>query len=199
MSMLKNPIIISLIVSAVVFILMFYFYEPRMNDSKLDVKSDKNKTKKNNKKDKNRDASNKNKNNTNSSNIRETTLIVTAIAGLITWYIASSYFTEASTDNNTNVNNNANANANANTTHSNTNGNTNDNVNLSNLKTLKQSIPLTIQNDFDILGGDNNTTNNTTNNNNNNGNNTLSYNHLTPGLNIPKSALKLPKIMVDYK
>ena len=85
MSLIKNPIFISLIVSSLVFVSFYYVY----NFTNLVKKKNKNKKKieLSNFKD----------------GINETIILSTAISGLITWFIASKYLDDS--DNNDNTNN----------------------------------------------------------------------------------------------
>ena len=79
MSIIKNPIVLSGIASALVFIVMYYWYNPS-----IIVNKDKKKK---------RWKSNREYKKTKECGINETIVISEIIAGLTTWYIASSYFT----------------------------------------------------------------------------------------------------------
>ena len=77
MSIIKNPIVIALIVSAITFVIATYFFKE--NTSKLKEKKSKNVKKKKN------------------YIFNETVIISTAIAGMVSWFIASYYLTNGST------------------------------------------------------------------------------------------------------
>jgi len=82
MSIFKNPIILALFVAALVFVIMYYW----CNSTGKSEKPSKGKKSKKDEKQKKKEG------------ISETVVISAAIAGLATWYIASSYLGEKSGD-----------------------------------------------------------------------------------------------------
>jgi hypothetical protein len=76
---LKNPIILAIIVGAVIYLLMSYFYNPEKSEDKSSKKSKKSK-----KKQKSGFFTDK----------RETTILVSAIIALGTWFLAKTYLSD---------------------------------------------------------------------------------------------------------
>ena len=87
MSIFKNPIILAIIVTAISYVLLTYFYGESKNN-----KSDSNDKKK----------SKKDKQPANKSEMsKETIIIISVVIGLVTWYLASNYMND---DNETEMN-----------------------------------------------------------------------------------------------
>jgi hypothetical protein len=81
---LKNPIILAIIVGAVIYLLMTYFYNPEETEDKSSKKSKKSKKK---------------KKSGFFTDKRETTILVSAIAALGTWFLAKTYLTDSTETN----------------------------------------------------------------------------------------------------
>jgi hypothetical protein len=177
MSILRNPIILAIIAFGVVFVAMYYWYNHLDTSNK---KLNKKKIKK--------------------EGINETTVISATIAGLLTWYIASSMFSE-NLSANVNSNDNSNDNSktkqesfesvNANIVNFNNTGHANNNP-----TTVPGDVNLANANaTHNMLGGKENTKIPQINGNDP----TRSYNLIGSGLSIPRSELKIPNVLIDYK
>lgn len=184
MSIIKHPVIIALLATAVMFSITYYYYN--CDNKTIDEK--KNKNSKNGKKSK------KSKN----QGINETIVVSSAIVGLIVWYVATIYFTEK-TDETTNINNSNNA-SNTNGTNTNNELNTNGNTNsvpgkLSELGTVK-GTSIIKGTDGGLNGGHMNITSKIPRIDSDDP--TRSYNLIGSGLDIPRSELKIPNVLIDY-
>ena len=181
MSILKNPIILAIIAFGVVFAAMYYWYNHFDTTKKRSNNPNKKKVKK--------------------EGINETTMISATIAGLLTWYIASSMFSEKSDENN--AENNADnlktkqesfESVNANITNFNNTGTAN---NLNNA--------LNVSNNASVNANVNNVGNKQMGGRENKvptidaNDPTRSYNLIGSGLNIPRSELKIPNVLIDYR
>lgn len=154
---MKNPVILAIVASAVVFVVMYYWYNPSM----LGEKGKKNKEKKSEKDKKKREG------------VNETVIISAAIAGLATWYIASSYFAEST------------------------------NQELQNSGDQSQIMSVTGTEKGKILSGDQvlkgGAGTKTKIPRISSDDPTRSYNLIGSGLNIPRSELNIPPVLIDYK
>lgn len=101
MSAIKNPIILAVIASAVVFITMCYF-KNKKNDDEKDIDDetsyDNKKGRKNGKRRRNNNKYEENTENEKKSSY-ETQIIVAVIVGIVTWWIASTYFNKTNDSN----------------------------------------------------------------------------------------------------
>jgi hypothetical protein len=204
MSIIKHPITLALIATALVFTVTYYYFNnyTKSSDDKNDKtdKSDKKKSKSKKNKDEKKIKDN--------VGVNETIVILSAIAGLITWYIATNYFSDkADSDKNINLQNGSNNNS----AISGTSGinNPTDPTELSQVNQIPKN---------EFSGGPGSKTGNnvlkggsvSTNTNMNAGSNlnkvprinsddpTRSYNLIGSGLDIPRSELKIPNVLIDY-
>ncbi len=150
MSLIKNPIFISLIVSSLVFVSFYYVY----NFTDLVKKRKKNKKK--------FDFSNF------KDGINETIILSTAIAGLLTWFIASKYLNDTDTDNND-------------TSILNKEMIFND-LNTDNRSSIVQNKEMNIPKKISMK----------------NDMQTNSINLINSGVNVPINEIKLPNVLIDY-
>ena len=185
MSIMKNPIFLALLASAVVFAVTYYYYN-HYCQPKVDKKGDKKKGKKSEK----------------ATEINENMIVGSAIAGLVTWYVASSYFADDSK----------------------TSSKNSDDLQLGSqdgeqLRTLPDT-----SDKFQIIDTQNpkgsamssnanvGALNSTNVSNSQKGgsfvrkvpslasdDSTRSYNLIGSGVNIPRSDLKIPSVLIDYK
>lgn len=171
MSIMKNPVILAIIASALVFVVTYYWYNPTF----LSDKNDKDKKKKDGKNGKDKKKT--------KEGINETVVISAAIAGLATWYIASSYFTDQQSSDGSAT---GSAIGSDSGDQSGILPGTNQGLG------QKQQLP-----DIELKGGSRQ------------GNSkvphissddpTRSYNLIGSGLNIPRSELNIPNVLIDYK
>lgn len=132
MSIIKNPIILALLASALVFTVTYCYFN--YSKEKKDKKGKKLKKK--------------------SAVINETMILSAAITGLITWYVATSYFVEEDEDT----------------------GLTLSPIQVQTGGVSKSKVP-----NLESECSD------------------RSYNLLGSGVNIPKTDLKIPNVLIDYK
>jgi len=193
MSILKNPIILAIIAFGVVFAAMYYWY----NHFDTGKKSSNN---------------HPNKKKIKKEGINETTVISATIAGLLTWYIASSMFSEKSEENNNDNDDNSKTkqesfeSVNANITNFNSTGHGNNPPNVGgNANNNRDGRPqvtnrplspaIGLNEGNKQLGGRENTKIPQINGDDP----TRSYNLIGSGLNIPRSELKIPNVLIDYR
>lgn len=175
MSILKNPIFISLLVAGIVFIITYYYYNYYRD-------SNKDKEKKNKKNEKEGDdgkrtkKDNKKQNKKKGIEINEIMIISAVVAGLIAWYIASSYFTTDKSSNTPDENNVI--------TMNNDSEVISDTVTGGNRSMKGGSIKDRQKNKISHLESDDST---------------RSYNMIGSGVNIPRADLKIPSVLIDYK
>lgn len=143
MSFVKNPIILAIVMSAVVFLLLSYFCTTEEEKPDKNDKNDNNSNDKKSKKKKKQDKLSK-----------ESIIIISVIAGLGTWYIVSGWM-----DNNNDE---------------------------SNADIVKLDPNVAKQTGGTLKGQLSDDS-------------TRSYNLIGSGLNIPRSELKLPKVLIDYQ
>jgi hypothetical protein len=147
MSIMKNPVILAIIVSVLVFTVMYYWHNPMFpKDKKKKDTKNKDKDKKKIKK-----------------GINETVIISSVIAGLATWYITSSYFTNKPES----------------------------------LETVPVSVPRETVPDTGLKGGSRIVNSKVPHIESDDP--TRSYNLIGSGLNIPRSELSIPNVLIDYK
>lgn len=194
MNILKNPIFLAIIASTLVFTVMYYWYnymsESQNNDDKMNKRKRKDKKKI-----------------SKYGDINETIVLSTAIAGIATWYIASSYFTEQNID--TNVDTNTGILDQKQQNDSST-------AVVKKITTADISVPntttisgpgtgpgtgtgtgqKTISGSTNQSGGNKNIQSNTLKNSDDI---SRSYNLIGSGLNIPRSELNIPNVLIDYK
>jgi lipopolysaccharide export LptBFGC system permease protein LptF len=175
LSILKNPIILAIIVSALVFTVMYYWY-PLLNKDSKKKRSDK-------RSDKSSDKSSDKKKIDN--NINETIVISTAIAGLATWFIASSVFSDKQdVDNSDGIINSVSS--------------------VSSESTKQMPVLQHQQGGTGASGGAGGNGVSSTQTqikipHISSDDPTRSYNLIGSGLNIPRSELNIPKVLIDYK
>jgi hypothetical protein len=150
MSLLKNPILLAIVTSVVVFILMSYLYIEK-DDEKTKTKNDKKQKK-------------------GKQSCKETAIITAAIAGLAVWYLASTYLGDvAPIDDQDNQLEKI--------------GGADKNSRVQISQNIKQYDGIKTNNIPHISSDDP----------------TRSYNLIGSGLNIPRSELKIPNVLIDYK
>lgn len=174
---MKNPVILAIIATALVFTVMYYWYNPSI----LGDKNDKDKKKKDGKSTK----ESKDKKKTKEGGINETVVISAAIAGLATWYIASSYFTEkqgSDTGRDSSV-------------QGSTGSDSGDQSGI--LTGANQSSVQKQQITDGGMKGGSKTTSKVPHISSDDP--TRSYNLIGSGLNIPRSELNIPNVLIDYK
>jgi hypothetical protein len=162
MSLIKNPMLLAILAFVIVFAIMYYWYNYTHNK----------------KHDNDKDNDSKNKKKKKKEGINETIVISSAIAGLLTWYIASSYFNEKTTnDEAENVENPNEVTDNKTMTRVNAmNNNGNPVPQLEGGKVNSKKVPHISSDDP-----------------------TRSYNLIGSGLDIPRSELKIPNVLIDYR
>lgn len=222
---MKNPVFLALLASAIVFIVTYYYYNhycqsksqsDNQSDDQSDDQSSSNSDSQSDNRSKRRHKKNKNGKKTKQSvEINEVMVLSSAITGLVIWFIASYYFVNGSTSSNDNneiieneidsstshalrrnylvnsdksqiVNTNAHSRAYAqkggsinrlsNDILDNAPNNVQDNIMNDKIKTKMTKVP--------SLASDNVT---------------RSYNLIGSGVNIPKSDLKIPSVLIDYR
>lgn len=141
MSFVKNPIILAIIMSAVVFLILTYFCTEDNEKNEKDEKNEKNEKTEKNK---------KNKKKKQEKMTKESIIIVSVLAGLVTWYLSSYWLDDK------------------------------DNMNKEGMDKIDVMKKQT--------GGGKPSEDST-----------KSYNLIGSGLNIPRSELKLPNVLIDYQ
>lgn len=174
---MKNPVFLALLVAGIVFVVTYYYYNYYYDPTK-DTKNKKNKKEgkegKEEKDGKHSKKDNKKHNKKKGIEINEVMIISATVAGLITWYIASSYFTNDNLNNTSDdvvVNNND------------VNEVMSDNF-TSGRSMRGGSIKDRQKNKISHLDSDDST---------------RSYNMIGSGVNIPRADLKIPSVLIDYK
>jgi hypothetical protein len=200
MSIIKNPIILALITSIVVFIIMYYFYGTDNQSDEIDDSGDLKKKKKN--------SSKKYKNSKNPSKKYsiETMIIISAAVGLTVWFATTRYFNPNTTNNEINTNDviqkvNINPNLTKNATTTNT-------INFAQPLTHTQSngnsFGQGVGRGQQVLAETNFTkptiaSNKSITHRIDSEDPTKSYDLIGSGLNIPRSELKIPNVLIDYR
>lgn len=176
MSIIKNPIILAIIASAIVMVVMCYL-KNKKSENNDDNENNKNKKKKK-KKRRNKytdDEPDDESNDDNEKNSYETQIIVALIAGIITWWGASAYFknsedVKVEMDNTLVPENIVSVSQNVKTSQNSQVGGVNIN---------------SVMNKHDVshISSDDQT---------------RSYNLIGSGINIPRSELNIPNVLIDY-
>lgn len=174
MSILRNPIILAIIAFGVVFAAMYYWYNhcdtgKKSSDSHLNKKKPK------------------------KEGINETTVISATIAGLLTWYIASHVFSESLSEGNNNnedlkTKQESFESINANIVNFNNTSHANNAPNIGGNSVIDNNVA-------GHVGGRENTKIPQINADDP----SRSYNLIGSGLNIPRSELKIPNVLIDYR
>lgn len=157
MTLTKNPVFLAVLATCVVFAVTYYYYN--YYSKPVPKKDDKKNSKKK-----------------SGIEINETIIVSSLIAGLITWYIASSYFTNDKTINegNTNIGNNGSL-----------GGGNPVEKGLRNMEGGARDINGFSQTKVPRLDDSEDVT--------------RSYNLIGSGVNIPRADLKIPSVFIDYK
>jgi hypothetical protein len=171
MSIIKHPITLAFLTAAIVFAVSYYYYNHYNNDSDDDSGKKKSKGDK------------KTKNKKKKIGINENTVVLSAIAGLIAWFVANSYFTEKSTKGSDG-----------------SDINTEDTSKIGPKDILKGELKgggtgISLSK-TDAIGPKVNNTNKI--HRIESDDPTRSYNLLGSGLDIPRSELKIPNVLIDY-
>lgn len=196
MSIIKHPITLALLAAALVFAVTYYYFN---NYQKTTLQFTGDKDDKSDKSDKKKSKKNKDekKNNVNGG-VNETIIILSAIAGLITWYIATNYFSDKTINLQNESNNNTGSNIQTNIQTNPTNNQTNRVE--SNQTQVNQMSKPGINNGsktgYDALRGGSISPNKVPHINSDDP--TRSYNLIGSGLDIPRSELKIPNVLIDY-
>jgi Ca2+/Na+ antiporter len=178
MSIIKHPVIIALFTAAIVFVVTYYYYNCDNKTETCDEKKSKNSKQKNKKKNKTH------------VEVNETIVVSSAIAGLVAWYIATVYFTEKTED--------------GTKSGSETDGKNKEGIpqgtsgKVPNLDTTK-GVNLDKMTDSGLnrlKGGQKNTIDKIPHIDSDDP--TRSYNLIGSGLDIPRSELKIPNVLIDY-
>lgn len=177
-SIIKNPVFLAVLATCVVFVITYYYYNYYCRNAK---KSDKQNDKKSNKQSESNGESKNAKDikKKDGIEINEIMILSSIIAGLVTWYIASSYFGNDKTlgqleglsdptDQAGIVGRTQTGGANA--------GFNQKNSGLNMDRSKMQKIPHLDSDDV-----------------------TRSYNLIGSGVNIPRSDLKIPSVLIDYR